>query len=81
MTRSGEVTMIFATTVLTGVVLIGLLFFGAPVLGPVLVVIARLPSPLGEIVWLAVLLPLGVMGPPMLWVGIAWIVARVCGLR
>jgi hypothetical protein len=75
-----QVAMIFATTVLSGLVLIGVIFFIAPpVLGPVLVAIARLPSPFGEIAWVAVLFPLGVMGPPILWFGIYRIVSRVCG--
>ena len=74
-----QAVMIFATTVLSGLVLIGLMFFVAPpVLGPVLVAIARLPSPFGEIAWVAVLFPLGVMGPPILWFGTYWIVSRVC---
>ena len=75
-----QVAMIFATTVLSGLVLIGAIFFIAPpVFGPVLVAIARLPSPFGEIAWVAVLFPLGVMGPPILWFGIYRIVSRVCG--
>jgi hypothetical protein len=75
-----EVAMIFTTTVLSGLALIGLIFFvAAPVLGPVLVAIARLPSPFGEIAWVAVLFPLGTIGPPILWVGMYRIISRVCG--
>jgi len=73
-----EVAMILTTTVLSGLVLIGVMFFVAPpVLGPVLVAIARLPSPFGEVAWVA--LPLGVIGPPILWYGIYRIVSGVCG--
>jgi hypothetical protein len=54
-------------------------FVAPPVLGPVLVAIARLPSPFGEIGWVAVLFPLGVMGPPILWFAIYRIVSRVFG--
>ena len=58
-----QVAIIFVTTVLSGLVLIALiLFIAPPVLGPVLLAIARLPSPFGEIAWVAVLFPLGVMG-------------------
>jgi hypothetical protein len=73
-----QIAMILPTTVLSGLVLIGLMFFVAPpVLGPVLVAIARLPSPFGEITWIAVLFPLGVIGPPILWFGIYRIVSRI----
>jgi hypothetical protein len=73
-----QVAMIFTTTVLSGLALMGLIFFIAPpVLGPVLVAIARLPSPFGEIAWVAVLFPLGVIGPPILWIGIYRIVETV----
>ena len=75
-----QAAIISATTVLSGLALIALILFIAPlVLGPVLVAIARLPSPFGEIAWVAVFFPLGVMGPPILWFGIYRIVSRVCG--
>ncbi len=75
-----EVAMILTTTVLSGLVLIGVMFFVAPpVLGPVLVAIARLPSPFAEVAWVEVLFPLGVIGPPILWYGIYRIVSGVCG--
>lgn len=74
-----QVAMIFATTVFSGLVLIGVIFFIAPpILGPVLAAIARLPSPFVEIAWLAVLFPLGVMGPPILWFGIYRMVFWIC---
>jgi cytochrome b subunit of formate dehydrogenase len=75
-----QVAIIFATTVLSGLVLIALfLLIAPPVLGPVLVAIGRLPSPFGGIAWVAVLFPIGVIGPPILWFGIYRIVSRVCG--
>jgi hypothetical protein len=74
-----QIAMIFVTTVLSGLVLIGVIFFIAPpILGPVLVAITRLPSPFGEIVWIAVLFPLGVIAPPIIWLGIYRLLSRVC---
>jgi hypothetical protein len=79
MSQMRNITMIVATTVLSGLVLIGVILLVAPpVLGPILIVIARLPSPFFEIIWVAVLLPLVGIGPPILWFGIYRLLSQVC---
>ncbi len=76
-----QVAVIFATTLVTGLLAVGLVGFVAPpVLGPILVAIARLPPPFGGVVWVALLFPLGAIGPTVVWFWVYRIVSRLCGL-
>jgi hypothetical protein len=73
-----EGLLILASVILAGsllVPLVGLLLYSP--FGSLLALIAHLPSPIGELVFVAIMLPIGIAGPPAVWGLCYWALARL----